>query len=807
MRFFCVPVIIIALYVPAAAQQQPDFNLEYISNIGIDFPDTIPSAYHGYTDVWGWEAPDGSAYAIVGVGHGTVIFDVTDPVYPTEVDFVPGALSRWRDFKSYENYIYVTADEGRDGVVIIDMSTAPDSVSFSHFTPSLTVQPGLSDTLTTCHNLYIDGTYLYLSGCRIDGNSGTGVLIFDLSMDPTAPVYVGSTGSIEQYSHDVYVQDDRLYSSDFWHGVVTIWDVSDPANPVILAAQETTDEGQRGTHNAWVSTDGQYLFTTNEVTAGQVRSFNIEELDDTKYLDAYVPSGTRGLGVIPHNVHYHQGYLVTSFYSDGLKILDAHRPENLVEVGSFDTYHFRDGGFTGLWGAYPFTTSGLIYGSDRSSGLWIFQPSYARAAYVEGMVVDETDTPIPGVKVALSGEKIANDFTAADGTFRLGTPDAGAATLLVNDNPVDFPEYPKLRIDTVLQASEVIFLKVVLVELGNKTIRGTVLDAETRSPLAGAEVRVFSDREGKSVHTEEDGSFTIETPSADHVIGAGMWGWQPDFRIQESLEIETSMTFLLEKGYRDDFEFDHGWTVDPGPENRPIDEWARGVPIGARYDSIFVNPNEDLSEDFGKSCFVTGLSGGLRGNLSGSSTLQSPPFNGANYSDPVLYYSIWYYAGGVLQPDDSLSIYVGNGQEERLVELLVEGNAGWRSRSEVRLLDHLTLSDSMYLRLVARDGGQVHIYEAAIDGFAVTEGFTTSSEDEELGSVRMVPNPTYDDVRIMSDSPVRVRVVDAAGRAIWSSQREDTQHQFSMLSLANGIYFVRLEHRSGKTSAHKILKL
>jgi len=108
----------------------------------------------GYNDIWGYVDDSGREYAILGVRSGTAIYDLVDPANPQLVEFVPGATSVWRDMKSYGDYIYVTTDQGNDGLTVIDMSNAPDSVSFTRY-KSFEIN-STPVTLSTCHNIYID---------------------------------------------------------------------------------------------------------------------------------------------------------------------------------------------------------------------------------------------------------------------------------------------------------------------------------------------------------------------------------------------------------------------------------------------------------------------------------------------------------------------------------------------------------------------------------------------------------------------------------------------------------------------------
>ena len=65
-------------------------------------------------------------------------------------------------------------------------------------------------------------------------------------------------------------------------------------------------------------------------------------------------------------------YLIVSYYTEGCIVVDAAQPDNLVQVGNFDTFlGGAQGGFSGVWGAYPYLPSGLIIISDRSDGLFV----------------------------------------------------------------------------------------------------------------------------------------------------------------------------------------------------------------------------------------------------------------------------------------------------------------------------------------------------------------------------------------------------------------------------------------------------
>jgi len=115
---FCSLNILVAQTNPLNIQQ-----FAHIPNSGFMVPSEL-------NDIWGWVDSAGNEYAIVGMNDGTSIIDLSDPLSPQEVLFVPGMNSIWRDIKTYGNYAYVTT-EAMNGLLIIDLSnfqTAPTPI-------------------------------------------------------------------------------------------------------------------------------------------------------------------------------------------------------------------------------------------------------------------------------------------------------------------------------------------------------------------------------------------------------------------------------------------------------------------------------------------------------------------------------------------------------------------------------------------------------------------------------------------------------------------------------------------------------
>ena len=114
-------------------------------------------------------------------------------------------------------------------------------------------------------------------------------------------------------------------------------------------------------------------------------------------------------------------------------IYDATHPENLVEVGHFDTSPSTGYGFHGDWGVYPFLPSGNLLISDIEEGLYILGPTYVHASWLQGLITDAgTGDPVNQATITLETTTAA-DSTGFDGLYALGTDVPGSYTVTVCD--------------------------------------------------------------------------------------------------------------------------------------------------------------------------------------------------------------------------------------------------------------------------------------------------------------------------------------------------------------------------------------
>ncbi|MCP4123439.1 MAG: choice-of-anchor B family protein [Bacteroidetes bacterium] len=381
------------------------------------------------SDLWGWS--DGTnEYALLGILNAFVVIDVTDPDNPDKLFNVSvvGPSTFWRDIKTYGHYAYGVHDCSpctglpRQGLVIMDLSYLPDSMPTKFWFG----EPGSGRELTEAHNIYIDeGGTAYLSG---HDYGGSGVLMLDIATDPLNPAVVGQYQN--GYVHDCFTRGDTLWTSDGNSNRFSAVDVSDKANPVLLGSAPTPGSYS---HNVWMSDDGKTAFTTDESSGAFITAHDVSDITDIDEIDRY--RSNPGSGVIPHNVHVLNDFLIISYYRDGIIILDAKYPDELVEVGRFDTDPIRSGnGFHGSWGAYPYLPSGNILASDIIKGMYVLTPEYKRAIQLRGKVTDaSTGTKISGAQVIITIDEQDNTLsTDLSGKFKKGFATGGVFTIEVS---------------------------------------------------------------------------------------------------------------------------------------------------------------------------------------------------------------------------------------------------------------------------------------------------------------------------------------------------------------------------------------
>ena len=378
-------------------------------------------------DIWGWFDPiTEDEYALVGLVDGFSCVNVSNPSNPIEEFYIPDLNSTWRDVKTWQNYAYVTT-EADAGLLIVDLNDMTGNTNWhvSQFTNPAT---GASVTFTAAHNLYIDENGIcYIFGAS--NNNGTcpnGAIFLDVAANATNPVYLGNWN--DEYIHDAMVRGDTMYAGCVYRGDLFIVDVSDKSNPVTIGSHQTPNAF---THNAWVSDDGNYVFTTDEKPDSYIGSYDISDLSNIQEVDRI--QSNPGSNSIPHNTHVDGNFVVTSWYRDGTTVHDVSNPHNLVQVAYYDSFSGSGDGFDGCWGTYPFLPSGIIISSDINSSsngnarLLIYSREFSGACYLEGNVTDaSTGNSLSGATVVILNTIIPNSSSSSlSGSYASGNADAG----------------------------------------------------------------------------------------------------------------------------------------------------------------------------------------------------------------------------------------------------------------------------------------------------------------------------------------------------------------------------------------------
>ncbi len=773
-------------------------NLSYVADLTYD---------EDLSDIWGFRHPDGTEYALVGARNGVSVVSLANPASPVEVAYADGASSTWRDIKTFGNYAYVTNETG-GGVAVLNLNHLPDSVPFYNWSPNI---PGMG-SIISCHNIYIDEKgFAYLSGCNINGG---GLLVVDVFSDPGNPQFVSAAPP--QNSHDVYVRGDTIYNSEISNGVLAIYDGSNKQNITLMATQPTP---ALTTHNAWLSDDGKTVFTTDETSNAPVTAYDISNLNNIVELDQYRPYATLGDGVIPHNVHVWNDFLIVSYYTDGCILLDANRPENLVEVGNFDTFIPPSTGFQGVWGAYPFLPSGLILATDIGNGLYILEPNYVRACYLEGTVTDASNgQKLGGVTMKVLSTP-AIEFTDLQGQYKTGQATAG--TYEIQAFKAGYEQATK---EAILNNGVVTVVDFELQPLPSFTFVGKVVDASNDQPIADAKISIDNDFFSFERVTDANGEFSITTfYEGVYEIFAGKWGYQTQLLSTFNIDENTAApTFRLEPGYEDVFSLDLGWEVQT---NIPFGNggFERGDPIGVmvpQAGNLLIQPEDDVPQDIGNHCYVTGNIADLFNGviIGGSSSITSPSFDISNYNDARIGYYHWYLninTGGTTVGDDPMFVVLSDGQQEVFIDTITYpmlDTLRWKY-SEIKVSDFFPPSANMKVRFLVNSPDFNDAIEAAVDYFRVWDAMPVNTiEPSDVAQLQVYPNPspqafTLDYALQKPDAPAELVVYNVLGRNVASYALGQAIGQLRFgAELAPGVYLIKIQQGEQSSQTLRVVK-
>jgi choice-of-anchor B domain-containing protein len=750
------------------------------------------------SNLWGYAA-GGKEYAIVGTETGVSIVDITIPSAPVQLQFISGVNTIWREVRTWDHYAYIT-NEGDDGLRIIDLSNLPGTVTY---------KDTLMEGMATTHSLHIDENgVLFLNG----GPGGQqGIEMFDLSADPWRPTYLG--GWHDRYVHDMYARNDTAYLAEINDGLFEILDVTNKSAPVLLGSKSYLNSF---THNTWLNDAGNVCFTTDELDSAYVYAWDITDPSDATQIDAIRSSVSAGMA-IPHNVHVLNDFLIISYYKDGVNIVDAARPHNLIEVGYYDTSPLTGGGFDGVWGAHAYLPSGNIIAGDMSEGLFILGPTYKRGCYLEGIVTDSvTGLTIPGATITILSP-VVTDLSDVDGTYAVGVADSGTYNVRYEKFG-----YVTKTVTYNLDNGVLVAGDVELAPLPRISYTINVIEAGTGTPIASAPVICHDLTSGSDLSYTTNASGIVNDPSfipSDYDIIAGKWGYRTRSVTVTASGGSPSVTIELEKGYYDDYVLNFGWT---NSSTATSGTWERGEPIGT-YDFFGdpVAPEDDLTGDIGDQCYVTGNGGGGIGDDDvdgGSVVLTSPVMDLTTYVDPVVKYYRWFAnTGGSGSPNDELKIEITNGTSSFTLRTITSPSVNWVQDTFhlVGLVPSGFINSTMRLRVTATDNPSGHVTEGAIDQFEVVDGMVAVAEPTAPNGVSLVvsPNPITSasqlayDLGTLQGNVAHVELRDAAGRTVMVRQLFGHQGSVDLrFSGAAGVYHACLIVDGAVVKTARVLK-
>lgn len=341
---------------------QASMNMTLLGN----WDDNNLPAFSGtvYNDIWGYAA-NGREYAIIGSIQGLFVIDVTTPSTPTVAAFEQGSsnLSLWRDFKTYQNYLYAVSDQGSgSSLQVYDLSNLPASITKVYDSQAF---------FTTCHNIFISESSgrLYAAGTT---TNASGVVILDIATNPALPTLL-ATPVFGSYVHDIFVQNDTVVAF-MGNSATGMFDFADISNPSLIDLIFTyTDPGY--SHSGWATGDLKHLYWATETHGTSIKisdftnGFNLDVVGTFKS-EQLAPAHTNS---VPHNLFIQGDYLYTSYYHDGVVVFDISNRLAPTIAGYYDTYpsNTNYNGFRGCWGVYPYLPSGNIIASDTENGLFI----------------------------------------------------------------------------------------------------------------------------------------------------------------------------------------------------------------------------------------------------------------------------------------------------------------------------------------------------------------------------------------------------------------------------------------------------
>ena len=339
-------------------------------------------ARSGVAGCWGYTAPDGTRFGLMGTAKGILVLDLGNPTLPRVVEEVDGPTNTpvpgiyWREMRTFGHYAYIVSEQTnvRGGLMILDLGGLPSSV---RYVQSLVPRDGRLNAHTV--DIDPDRGLLFLQRYsnlpaptaperpHHDPEDSLGATPTDGSVDiyslanPETPAYL-TTFNQNVYVHDMTARNGYCYVAEGSHSSFSIWDVRDAAHPSLVLRWYV--EPGHFAHNVWPSPDGTHLVTTEEFPVGlPARIWRLNgALAPTQVAQFKQGTGT------PHNANWLGNRIFFSHYTEGVAVVDVSNPTQPTLQARYDTSPYSGPALNGCWGVYPFPDGKTLIGSDISEG-------------------------------------------------------------------------------------------------------------------------------------------------------------------------------------------------------------------------------------------------------------------------------------------------------------------------------------------------------------------------------------------------------------------------------------------------------
>jgi hypothetical protein len=312
--------------------------------------------------------------------RGLQLWDVTDPVHPVELGSWDAACCT-RGVHEFE--VAHRPDLGRTfAYATVPTSRYPDLATPSGYRDA----DGDGDfrliDITDPANPFqvsdwgiqdIGGPFYDGQGCDPDANYGHGA-------EPSA--------------------DGRLAFLSYWDSGFVRLDLTDPANPVFISQTVYPANADGDAHSSQWDEERNLLFSADEDFCkasgagiekgfGYIRVFDFSVPTAPRQIGEYrTPNASGTNDEAAGDFSIHNNFLVgtdvySSWYTDGVRVVDASDPTDPVEVAYFvppasdnpvkPSQRGVLSNTTQVWGVVVDEVTGLIYASDMNSGLWILR--------------------------------------------------------------------------------------------------------------------------------------------------------------------------------------------------------------------------------------------------------------------------------------------------------------------------------------------------------------------------------------------------------------------------------------------------